>query len=107
MTRYFYACGHEQFDPHALLEHAAAAEHAGFDGIGCSDHFQPWWPDGQSGQAWVWLGAVGQATRSIPIGPAVTAPVSRYHPALVAQAFATLEFLYPGRTYLGLGSGES
>ncbi len=107
MTRYFYACGHEQFDPHTLLEHAAAAEHAGFDGIGCSDHFQPWWEGGQSGQAWVWLGALGQVTRRVPIGPAVTAPVHRYHPALVAQAFATLEYLYPGRTYLGLGSGES
>jgi coenzyme F420-dependent glucose-6-phosphate dehydrogenase len=107
MTRFFYVCAHEQFEPEPLLEHSAAAERAGFDGIGCSDHFQPWWEPGQSGQAWVWLGAAGQVTRRVPIGSAVTAPVHRYHPALVAQAFATLESLYPGRTFLGIGSGES
>ena len=107
MTRYFYTCAHEQFDPNALLEHAAAAERAGFDGIGCSDHFQPWWEPGQSAQAWVWLGALGRTTERIPIGSAVTAPVYRYHPALVAQAFATLEVMNPGRVYLGVGSGES
>jgi coenzyme F420-dependent glucose-6-phosphate dehydrogenase len=107
MTRYFYSCAHEQFHPSALLEHAAAAERAGFDGIGCSDHFQPWWEPGESAQAWIWLGALGQVTERIPIGSAVTAPVYRYHPALVAQAFATLEAMYPGRAYLGVGSGES
>jgi coenzyme F420-dependent glucose-6-phosphate dehydrogenase len=107
MTRFFYACAHEQFAPGDLLVQAAAAERVGFDGIGCSDHFQPWWEPGESGQAWVWLGALGQVTSRVPIGSAVTAPVYRYHPALVAQAFATLESMYPGRAYLGLGSGES
>jgi coenzyme F420-dependent glucose-6-phosphate dehydrogenase len=107
VTRFFYGCGHEQFDPASLLAHAVAAEDAGFEGIGCSDHFQPWWEPGESGQAWIWLGALGHATRRVPIGSAVTAPIYRYHPALVAQAFATLEYMNPGRAYLGLGSGES
>src|SRR3954465_12664792 len=107
MTRLFYGCAHEQFDPSALLDHAIAAEEAGFDGIGCSDHFQPWWEPGESGMAWGWLGAPARATKRVQLGSAVTAPVYRYHPALVAQAFATLECLAPGRSYLGLGSGES
>src|SRR3954468_23206389 len=106
-TRYFYACAHEQFPPDDLLRQAVEAEQAGFDGIGCSDHFQPWWEPGESGQAWVWLGAATQVTKRVQIGSAVTAPVYRYHPALVAQAFATLECLAPGRSYLGVGSGES
>jgi coenzyme F420-dependent glucose-6-phosphate dehydrogenase len=107
MTRFFYGCAHEQFHPGELLEHGVAAEQAGFDGICCSDHFQPWWEPGESAQAWIWLGALGQVTDTVPIGPGVTAPVFRYHPALVAQAFATLEAMYPGRAYLGIGSGES
>ena len=76
---------------------AARAERAGFDGVDCSDHFQPWWEPGESGQAWVWLGAAAQATERCPIGPAVTPRRGRYHPALVAQAFATLEEMFPGR----------
>jgi coenzyme F420-dependent glucose-6-phosphate dehydrogenase len=107
VTKYFVGLGHEQFPPDQLLEQAVAAEQAGFDGIGCSDHYQPWWEPGESGMAWVWLGAASQATKRVQIGSAVTAPVYRYHPALVAQAFATLECLAPGRSYLGLGSGES
>ena len=107
MTKFFAGLGHEQFPPDQLLEQAIVAEDAGFDGIGCSDHFQPWWEPGESGQAWVWLGAAAHATGEVQIGSAVTAPVYRYHPALVAQAFATLELLAPGRAYLGVGSGES
>src|SRR3954454_16028403 len=106
-TRYFYACAHEQFPPDDLLRQAVEAEQAGFDGIGCSDHFQPWWDPGESEQAWVWLRDAAQMTKRGQIGSAVTAPVYRYHPALVAQAFATLECLAPGRSYLGLGSGEA
>jgi len=107
VTKFYVGLGHEQFPPDQLLEQAIVAEDAGFDGIGCSDHFQPWWEPGESGQAWVWLGAAAHATGEVQIGSAVTAPVYRYHPALVAQAFATLEFLAPGRAYLGVGSGES
>lgn len=106
MARFFYGASHEQFPPDALLAHAVAAEQAGFDGIACSDHLQPWWEPGESGHAWAWLGAVGHATR-LPLGPAVTAPGPRYHPVLLAQAVATLEIMYPGRPFLGIGSGES
>jgi coenzyme F420-dependent glucose-6-phosphate dehydrogenase len=106
MTRYFHFCAHEQFPPNDLLRQAVEAEAAGFDGIGCSDHLQPWWEPGESGHAWVWLGAAGQAT-SLPLGTGVTPPGPRYHPVLIAQAWATLENLFPGRPYLGFGSGES
>src|SRR2546423_6862025 len=106
-TRYFYACAHEQFPPDDLLRQAVEAEDAGFDGICCSDHLQPWWEPGESGMAWVWLGAAAQTTKHVPVGTAVTPPGARYHPVLIAQAFATLEVMYPGRAFVGLGSGES
>ena len=107
MTQYFFTCAHEQFKPSELLTQAVEAEIAGFDGIACSDHFQPWWEPGESGHAWVWLGAAAQATKRVPVGTAVTAPVHRYHPALIAQAWATLEEMFPRRPFLGIGSGES
>jgi coenzyme F420-dependent glucose-6-phosphate dehydrogenase len=105
--KYLYACAHEQFPPDDLLRQAVAAEQAGFDGIACSDHLQPWWEPGESGHAWVWLGAVGQATEKVSIGTAVTPPGPRHHPVLIAQAWATLETMFPGRPFLGFGSGES
>jgi coenzyme F420-dependent glucose-6-phosphate dehydrogenase len=105
--RYFYVCAHEQFPPDDLLRQAVAAERAGFDAIACSDHLQPWWEPGESGHAWVWLGAAGQATEHAAIGTAVTPPGPRYHPVVIAQAWATLEILFPGRPFLGIGSGES
>src|SRR3954454_3887578 len=113
-TRYFFACAHEQFPPEDLLRQAIEAEDAGFDGVACSDHFQPWWEPGESGMAWVWLrgrgpaarrvwlGPVGQPTRRVSLGTAVTPALSRYHPALVAQAWATLEVMFPGRTFVGI-----
>ena len=105
--RYFYGAAHEQFEPADLLRQAIAAERAGFEGIACSDHLQPWWGGGESGNAWVWLGAMGNATESAAIGTAVTPPGPRYHPVVIAQAWATLEALFPGRPFLGMGSGES
>jgi coenzyme F420-dependent glucose-6-phosphate dehydrogenase len=105
--RYFYCCAHEQFPPDDLLRQAVAAERAGFDGIACSDHLQPWWEPGEAGHAWAWLGAAGQATERAALGTAVTPPGPRYHPVLIAQAWATLETLFPGRPFLGIGSGES
>jgi coenzyme F420-dependent glucose-6-phosphate dehydrogenase len=105
--RIFYGAGHEQFKPSELLAHAKLAAKAGFDGICCSDHLQPWWEPGNSGHAWPWLGAVGASTKKVAFGPAVTPAVKRYHPVLVAQAFATLEEMFPGRVFLGMGSGES
>ena len=106
-ARYFHFCSHETFPPDVLLEQAVAAERAGFDGIACSDHLQPWWEPGESGHAWVWLGAAAQATQRLPLGTGVTPPGPRYHPVLIAQAWATLERMYPGRPFLGFGSGES
>src|SRR6185369_4167192 len=107
MTQYFYGASHEEFSPDDLLQHVVAAERAGFDGIGASDHLQPWWEPGESGHTWVWLGAAAQATERVPIGTAVTPPGARYHPALIAQAWMTLERMYPGRSFLGIGSGEA
>jgi coenzyme F420-dependent glucose-6-phosphate dehydrogenase len=106
-VRYYYFCSHEQFPPEDLLRQAIEAEAAGFDGIACSDHLQPWWEPAESGHAWIWLGAAGHATRKVPIGTGVTPPGPRYHPVLIAQAWMTLERLFPGRPYLGIGSGES
>jgi coenzyme F420-dependent glucose-6-phosphate dehydrogenase len=105
--RYLHLCAHEQFPPDELRSQAIAAEAAGFDGIGCSDHLQPWWEGGESGSAWPWLGAVAQATERVLFGTAVTPPGPRYHPALIAQAWATFELMFPGRPYLGFGSGEA
>lgn len=84
-----------------------AAEAAGFDRLWMADHFQPWTdPQGHAPQAWVALGALGQRTSHIPFGTSVTCPIYRYRPTVVAQAFATLGALYPGRVFLGLGPGE-
>jgi coenzyme F420-dependent glucose-6-phosphate dehydrogenase len=106
MTEYWFAASTEEFPPSQMLEQSVAAERAGFDALGSSDHFAPWWPDGQASQAWVTLAAVGQRT-SLPIGTGVTPVVHHYHPAAIAQAFMSLEELYPGRVFLGVGSGEA
>jgi coenzyme F420-dependent glucose-6-phosphate dehydrogenase len=106
VTRFWFATSSEEFPPSQMLEQARAAEAAGFDALGVSDHFAPWFPDGQASQAWVHLGAVGQVTTK-PIGTGVTPIVHHYHPGLVAQAFMSLEELYPGRVWLGTGSGEA
>jgi coenzyme F420-dependent glucose-6-phosphate dehydrogenase len=105
--RYWTQLAMEQFPPSGIVDQAAEAERAGFDGLNVSDHFQPWWEPGHSGHAWVTLGAIVKVTERIRAGTGVTAPVHRYHPAIVAQAFATLEELAPGRAFLGIGSGES
>jgi coenzyme F420-dependent glucose-6-phosphate dehydrogenase len=105
--RYFCGVAHEQFPPEELLKQAVEAEQAGFEGVACSDHLQPWWEPGESGHAWVWLGAAAEATEKVAIGTAVTPPGPRHHPVLIAQAWATLERMFPGRPFLGIGSGES
>ncbi len=109
---YGVALAHERFTPRELLEQAVAAEEAGFDAVACSDHLTPWWdpatgPPGPCGNAWVWLGAAGHATQQVSLGTAVTGVVHRYNPVVVAQQVATLEALYPGRAYLGVGSSEA
>jgi coenzyme F420-dependent glucose-6-phosphate dehydrogenase len=107
MASYWVQLATEQFAPSALVDQAVESERAGFDGLNVSDHFQPWWEPGHSGQAWALLGAVGQATGRIAVGTGVTAPVHRYHPAVVAQFAATLQELFGGRGFIGIGSGES
>jgi coenzyme F420-dependent glucose-6-phosphate dehydrogenase len=107
MTRFFLGLSHEQFTPEDLLQQAVIGEAAGFDGLSASDHLQPWWEGGESGHTWPWLGAVGASTRSVALGTGVTPAGARYHPGLIAQAWMTLERLFPGRTYLGIGSGEA
>jgi coenzyme F420-dependent glucose-6-phosphate dehydrogenase len=109
---YLLSLAHERFQPDDLLQQAVEAEQAGFDGVCCSDHLEPWWaPDAPTpaacGNAWVWLGAVGQATSHVSLGTAVTGLVHRYNPVVLAQQVATLERLYPGRAFLGVGSSEA
>jgi TAT-translocated FGD2 family F420-dependent dehydrogenase len=103
-----FMLAHEQFPVPELIRLGASAEKAGFDLLATSDHFQPWQENERhAGQAWVTLGALGQQTQRIWMGPTVTCPTLRYNPAVVAEAFATLGVLYPGRIFLGLGSGEA
>jgi coenzyme F420-dependent glucose-6-phosphate dehydrogenase len=106
-VKYWTQLAMEQFAPSDIVRQAVQAELSGFDALNVSDHFQPWWEPGESGHAWVTLGAIGEATERIRIGTGVTAPVYRHNPAVVAQAFATLEELSPGRAFVGIGSGES
>jgi len=100
-----YHASHEQFSPRELSKLAQQAEMTGFQGVLSSDHFYPWSDaQGQSGFAWSWLGAAMQST-SLPFG-IVCAPGQRYHPAIIAQAAATLEDMFPGRFWIALGSGQ-
>jgi G6PDH family F420-dependent oxidoreductase len=102
-----YAAMLEQFGPGEVLDLCAAAEAAGFSGIMAADHFQPWTPQqGQASFVWEVLAIAGVRTKG-DLGPGVTCPSFRMHPAIVAQAAATLEVMFPGRTWLGLGSGEA
>ncbi len=102
-----YAASFEQFHPTDLLSFSKQAEKAGFGAVMASDHFHPWVPSqGHSAFVWAWMGALG-ATTQLRFGTGVTPPGYRYHPAVLAQAAATLEAMYPGRFYLGLGAGEA
>ena len=105
-TQFWFAAATEEFLPSEMLEQARAAEEAGFDGTAASDHWAPWFPDGRGSSAWAFLGAAGQHTTG-PLGTSVTPVVHHYHPGVVAQAFMSLEELYPGRVFLGAGSGEA
>jgi G6PDH family F420-dependent oxidoreductase len=102
-----YAASFEQFHPTDLLEWSKQAENAGFKAVMASDHFHPWVPSqGQSAFVWSWMGALGAQT-NLRFGTGVTPPGYRYHPAIIAQGAATLEAMFPGRFYLGLGAGEA
>jgi F420-dependent hydroxymycolic acid dehydrogenase len=98
---------HEQFRTDRLVAQARAAEQAGFQYVWASDHIQPWQDnEGHSMFPWLTLALVGNSTSSVSFGTGVTCPTYRYHPATVAQAFASLAILNPGRVFLGLGTGE-
>jgi coenzyme F420-dependent glucose-6-phosphate dehydrogenase len=108
VLRIGYKASSEQFSPGRLLDFSVLAEDLGFDSVFLSDHFQPWRHDGGHAPAALpWLGALGARTRSITIGTSVLTPTFRYHPAVIAQAFATLGAMFPGRVILGVGTGES
>jgi coenzyme F420-dependent glucose-6-phosphate dehydrogenase len=108
VLRLGYKASAEQFGPVELLDFACLAEKAGFDSVFVSDHFQPWkHHDGHAPFSLAWLGALGARTSRITIGTSVMTPTFRYHPAVVAQAFATLGVMFPGRIVLGIGTGES
>lgn len=101
-----YHASHEQFSPSLLLRLVQQAEQAGFKAVLSSDHFHPWSnKQGESGFAWSWLGAAMQAT-NLEFG-IVNAPGQRYHPAIIAQAVATLDEMFPGRFWIAAGSGQA
>jgi coenzyme F420-dependent glucose-6-phosphate dehydrogenase len=108
LLRIGYKASAEQFGPNELLDFSCTAEEVGFDSVFISDHFQPWkHTDGHAPSSIAWLGALGARTKRVIIGTSVMTPTFRYHPSMVAQAFATLGVMYPNRVVLGLGSGES
>ncbi|HZP99639.1 MAG TPA: TIGR03557 family F420-dependent LLM class oxidoreductase [Reyranella sp.] len=103
-----YMLAHEQFPVNELRDIGALAARSGFKLLAASDHFQPWQAnEGHSGEAWVTLGALGDRAPDAWMGTTVTCPTLRYHPAVVAEAFASLSLLHPGRVFLGVGSGEA
>jgi coenzyme F420-dependent glucose-6-phosphate dehydrogenase len=108
MLRLGYKASAEQFGPNELLEFSCKAEVVGFDSVFVSDHFQPFkHTEGHAPASLPWLGALGARTSRLIMGTSVLTPTFRYHPSVVAQAFATLAVMFPDRVILGLGSGES
>jgi coenzyme F420-dependent glucose-6-phosphate dehydrogenase len=106
MVQIGWKAGPEQYPPVELMEYAISADKAGFDLIDVSDHFHPWSEEGQACFTWTWLGAVATHTQRVTLSPGVTCPILRYHPAIIAQAAATVSHFAPNRTALGLGTGE-
>src|SRR4051812_23672462 len=103
MAKLFYFLGHEQFQPEVLVKHAILAEKAGFDGLLISEHFNPWVADaGAAGFAFSTIAAIAQVTEKVQLMTGVTTPLFRFHPAVVAQAAATIDRLSGGRFILGV-----
>src|SRR5664279_4721060 len=103
-----YKASAEQFDPRELVEIAVAAEAHGMQSVAVSDHFQPWRHEGGHAPfSLTWMAAVGERTKTIQIGTSVMTPTFRYNPAVIAQAFASMGVMYPGRIMLGVGTGEA
>ena len=108
MLKLGYKASAEQFGPRELLDFSVIAEEVGFDSVMVSDHFQPWrHHGGHAPYSLAWLAALGERTSRVTIGTSVATPTFRYHPAVVAQAMGTIAVLNPGRTILGVGTGES
>ena len=108
LLRLGYKASAEQFGPNELLDFAILAERHGFDSVFISDHFQPWrHTGGHAPFSLAWLGALGARTTRILMGTSVLTPTFRYHPSVLAQAFATLGVMFPQRVILGVGTGES
>jgi coenzyme F420-dependent glucose-6-phosphate dehydrogenase len=108
MTTLGYWASQEQYSMQNLLEFVNEAEKGGFTSVLTSDHFHPWWHDNGFGNfTWVWLAAAAERTKKIKFTTGVTAAVYRYNPGIIAQAFASLDVLYPGRIGLGIGTGEA
>ncbi len=98
----------EVHEPNNLLSYVELAEKLGFDSAWVDDHFHPWAHTGAQGSfTWTWMSSAAERTNRIVFGTSVTAPTFRYHPAIVAQAFATMEYMYPNRFFLGVGTGEA
>ncbi len=107
MLQLGWKAGPEQYAPTELCDYAVVAEQAGFDTIDVSDHFHPWSEAGQAAFTWTWLGAAAVRTKQIHLGTGITCPILRYHPSVIAQAAATVSCFAPGRSYLGVGTGEA
>ena len=107
-TRLSIQAAHEQINPLDLLDDATYLDKKNIERCWTSDHYMPWWNSGASGgAAWPWMGAALARTTKLVIGTGVTAPILRYHPAIVAQVFATLAYMFPQRVFLGIGRGEA
>ena len=108
MTEFGYWLSSEEHAPLDLVRNAARAEELGFSFVMVSDHFHPWIDaQGQSPFVWTVLGGIAQATEQLQVATGVTCPLIRTHPAIVAQAAATVGAMLPGRFTLGLGTGEN
>jgi len=108
MVKFSYFLGSEQWQPEKILKHAELAENAGFDMVTISEHFHPWVDDqSASNFAWATLGALTSAVPNLDLGTGVTTPLWRMHPAIVAQASATIDRLTNSTFHLGVGTGEN
>ncbi len=107
-NQFGYRVEAEGHQPEDLLRYAARAQRAGFDFIPISDHFHPWFnTQAACPFAWSWIPAAAATIPAVRFGTIVTAPIGRYHPAVVAQAFATMDRMFPGRIFIALGTGEA
>ncbi|MEM8923545.1 MAG: TIGR03557 family F420-dependent LLM class oxidoreductase [Actinomycetota bacterium] len=106
--KFGWLASHESTQPEVLVDQAVRAESVGFDAVFASDHFHPWVDeDSASGFVWTWLGSVAARTSTVELATAVTTPLFHYHPAMIAQAAATVDRLSGGRFLLGVGTGEN